>query len=539
MNAVLLAPSRGHADFEPISEIGGGENAAVRGHLHGPADFGSLGPAALTSMGYVLGPKLRLLAQELAEIYVDGSLVVVAGAGVSRASGMPGWVEIVASIQAEGSKDLAGQVHARDLEAVLTSLHRTDPIARADSLQRLLTTPVFMKRLHGALYSGLPSGESFRPSVSHWHIASLEDRTLMPDVFTSNYDDLLEDAKKALSRSGRIRHFHGRLPQKWSGTSRLGDPPVITSRDYLAAEAEKRYERFASALRDKTALLVGFSLADPNLARIIGSHARDCRAILVASPGSLTSSQQRLRLALLQRFWRGLKISVTAIEAHEELPAFLLALRREVLLKQGHSLGGLGERALKASTTHNPWTWSGAREWRSALKDAVVAAKAIAPGVRGDRSLRAGFYAIAKDGDLVHLVGSETTRHSYTEWPRRRLKADGPQPWGAAGYCYAAGVPISSSATGAAFDRNVPDDDLITWQSQRAAQKRLPASSVLCVPAWIRHTRSLVGVGVLYFSSRRSTAFEQRGDAEQLNSVLRLTLAAMIRANGVVEGGPS
>lgn len=54
-------------------------------------------------MGFVLGPKLRLLAQELAEIYATGNLVVVAGAGVSRASGLPGWNEMVATIQAEGS----------------------------------------------------------------------------------------------------------------------------------------------------------------------------------------------------------------------------------------------------------------------------------------------------------------------------------------------------------------------------------------------------------------------------------------------------
>lgn len=490
-------------------------------------------------MGFVLGPKLRSLAQELAEIYASGNLVVVAGAGVSRASGLPGWNEMVASIQAEGSRYLAGRVDPHDLDAVLASVHRTDPISRADSLQRLLTIPVFRRYLHGALYGGLPPDESFRPSTSHWHIASLEDRVLMPDVFTSNYDDLLEDAKKALARSGRVRHFHGRLPQRWSGTTRLGDPPVVTSRDYMAAEEDERYQRFAGALHDKTVLLVGFSLADPNLARIIRGHARDCRAILVASPVNLVPAQQRLRLDLLRRFWMGLRISVTAIEAHEELPAFLLALRREVMVKQGHSISAMGDRALRASATHDPWTWPGAREWRTALKDAVVAAKAIAPGVRGDRSLRAGFYAIVSDGDLVHLVGSETTRLSYARWPRRRLKADGPQPWGAAGYCYAAGVAISSSATGAAFDRNVPRSELIAWQDQRAAQKRLPASSVLCLPAWIKYRRSLVSVGVLYLSSSRSTAFEQPGDAEQLKSVLRLTLADMIRPERIIEGGPS
>jgi hypothetical protein len=361
----------------------------------------------------------------------------------------------------------------------------------------------------------------------------------MPDVFTSNFDDLLEDAKLALTRSGRVRHFHGRLPQRWSGTTRLGDPPVVTSRDFMAAEDARRYERFANALRDKTVVLVGFSLADPNLARIIRSQARDCRAVLVASPAGLEPDQQRLRLDLLQRYWRGLNISVTAIEAYEELPAFLLAVRRFVLERQGRSLSEIGARALKASASDDPWTWVGAREWRAALKAAVVAGKTLANGVRGDRSLQAGFYAIEGGDELVHLVSSETTQRAYHSWPRRRLLANELQPWGAAGYSYAAGVPITSSATGAAFDRNVPEGELLEWQSQRASQRRLPASSVLCTPAWVRFRRTLVSVGVLYFSSRRGAAFDGRGDSEQLESVLRLTLAQMIKAERVVERGPS
>lgn len=493
----------------------------------------------MASRGFVLGPGLRSLAQELAETYVQGRLVLVAGAGVSRASGMPGWREMVDTIQRGAATELAATVEPNDLDAVLTMLHRTDPISRADSLKRLLTAPVFNKKLHFALYGGLPEGERFRPSVSHWHIASLVHGSLMPEVFTSNFDDLLEDAKKALSRSGRVRHFHGRLPQKWPGTTRLGDPPVITSRDYMAAEEARRYERFRAALMDKTVLLIGFSLADPNLARLIRSQASDCRAILVASALNLTPTQQQLRLDLLRRFWRGLNISVAAIEAHEELPAFLLALRRAVLAKQGRSLGELGEHAMKAGVKHDPWTWSGAREWRAALRDAVSAAKAVAPSVRGDSSLRAGLYAIVQAGQLVHLVSSATTRQSYASWPRRSLVADDPRPWGAAGYCYAAGVPIASSATGSAFDRNVPERDLISWQSERAAQGRLPAASVLCVPGWIKYRRSLVPCGVLYFSSRRGAAFADGGETQRLQSVLRLTLAAMIRPERVVQDGPS
>jgi NAD-dependent SIR2 family protein deacetylase len=491
----------------------------------------------LPSGGSVLGPRLQSLAEELAEIYVRGDLVLVAGAGVSRASGLPGWSEMVAVMQSQAAADLAARIRADDLDLVLTQLHGADPISRADSLQRLLGTPLFRTRLQSALYGGLPTGVSFRPSISHWHLASLVDRTRMPDVFTSNFDDLLEDAKIELGRSGRVRHFHGRLPQKWAGVTRLGDPPVVTSRDYFAAESQRRYERLATALSNKTVVLVGFSLSDPNLARIIQDKALDCRAVVVASPAKLTPAQQKIRLGLLRRYWLGLNISVDAIEAHEELPAFLLTLRRRILEKQGQSMTTLGVRALREGSKFDPWACAGAREWRAALRDAVAAAKAIGEGVRGDRSLRAGFYALEATGELVHLISSQSTQRSYARWPRRRLNAGEARPWGAAGYCYAAGVPISSSATGAAFDRNVPEDQLLAWQTQRASQNRLPASSVLCVPAWVKFRRRLMSIGVLYFSSQRGAAFDAPADGEKLQEVLRLTLKAMIRDENVVEGG--
>jgi hypothetical protein len=154
--------------------------------------------------------------------------------------------------------------------------------------------------------------------------------------------------------------------------------------------------------------------------------------------------------------------------------------------------------------------------------------------VKGDRSLRAGFFAIDAAGDLVHLVSSQSTQRAFQRWPRRRLSANPNRPWGAAGYAFAAGVPITSSATGPSFDRNVPEKDLLLWQSERATQRRLPASSVLCTPAWVQFRGRLVSVGVLYFSSGRGAAFDNEEDAEELGSILELTLASMIGDDYVV-----
>lgn len=482
--------------------------------------------------GDVLGPSVRALASDLAARYVAGDLVIVAGAGVSRASGLPGWEEIIESLQTSVAS-ATPDVSAAELEAVLSSVHRSDPISRADSIQRLVGTSKFRSHLHAALYPRARIAP-YRPSVAHWHIASMVDHHLMPDVFTSNYDDLLEVAKKSLGRTGRVRHFHGRLPQGWNGTA-LADPPVVTARDYMAAEDDRRYDRLAAALEKKTVLLAGFSLSDPNLTRVIRNRAQDCRAILVASPGALSATQQKLRVDLLRRYWRGLNVSVTAIEAHEELPAFFLAMRREILALQGRTLSAVSSVALRVSVTRSLASWVGLREWRDRLEDAVEAAKQLAPSAKGDSSLRAGFYAIEPDGYLRHAVSS-ATRRSDANRPRRRLLADHRRPWGAAGYAYSAGVPIVSSSSGAAYDRNVPIDELLRWQDERAAQKRLPAASVLCVPAWVQYDRRFHPVGVLYFSSRRGAAFDDPGDDEELRSLLQLTFEGMIKPERAIGG---
>ncbi len=71
----------------------------------------------------------------------------------------------------------------------------------------------FARALHEALYPELSPTTRYTPSKIHFHIASLMGHARMSDVLTSNYDDLLEDAKKLMAARGRVRHFHGRQPQ--------------------------------------------------------------------------------------------------------------------------------------------------------------------------------------------------------------------------------------------------------------------------------------------------------------------------------------
>ncbi len=274
---------------------------------------------------------------------------------------------MVRTIEARVSEELGEKYTSGDLASALDAVHGSDPIARTDSLSRLAKAQ-FRVYLRQALYPGT-ADDPFVPSATHWHIASLGSPSLMADLFTSNYDDLLEDAKQALDRGGRVRHFHGKLPQRWNGKTVLSNPPVVTSRDYMAAEERQRYVRLAAALRNKTVLLVGFSLYDPNLTRIIRNEASDCRALIVASPKETGNPRQQvLRIELLRRFWNGLNVAVTAIEAYEELPAFFLAMRTEIARLDNRPLARIGSRALNASVKVK----SGGQEWSARVAAAVT-----------------------------------------------------------------------------------------------------------------------------------------------------------------------
>ena len=154
------------------------------------------------------------------------------------------------------------------------------------------------------------------------------------------------------------------------------------------------------------------SLADPNLMRLINRSA-DCRALVVATPGSLASEDQGIRLEMLERYYNGLGIRTVAIEAYEEVPAFLLELRRQVAVISGTSLADAGVSAFAYGARRIPadWntrtSWAAIREWRNALKDAVGAAKRLVPSLSGDASLRAGLYLVDEQGMLTHVVHSE------------------------------------------------------------------------------------------------------------------------------------
>jgi hypothetical protein len=468
--------------------------------------------------------ELKTLAAELSDKYLVGSLRIVAGAGISRASGLPSWRDMADSLETYAASESG--LGREGLSRILSVIHGDEIIGRTDTIRRLLGGPAFARGLHQALYGGDPPV----PSPAHWHLASLMDVTQMPDLYTSNFDDLLEIAHKVVGTGGRIRHFHGKLPIQWNG-ERLYRPPIVTTRDYVAAERGVLYEPLAADLADKTVLLIGVSLADPNLVRLVRENSGDCRALLVVSRKELSAADQELHLRLLKGFWQDQQVKVVAAEAYEHVPGFLMELRRQIASKRGKSWFEAGERAWSKRIVASPTTTSGLQALQESLARLVKAAKASDPRLRRDRELNAGLFLIDGTGWLVHAARSGVPTDRFSDAPKRRLNADANGPWGVAGYAFAAGIPSAATTSGSAFDRNVPRETLLEWQRERASEGRLPPASVLCVPVWCAYGRRYQPVGVIYLASSDGAAFEGiASEPSQMVNLLSAAAESMIRA---------
>ena len=349
------------------------------------------------------------------------------------------------------------------------------------------------------------------------------DRERMPDLYTANFDDLLEAAHRHVGSGGRIRHFHGKLAAGWTGT-RLYSPPIVTTRDYIQAERKANYDNLAADMANKTVLLIGLSLSDPNLARVIRENGADCRALLAVGRGRLSDEEQVVRLRLLKRFWQDQQVIVYAADGYELVPAFLLELRRQIVLKRGKSWYGEGVRAWRARVIASPNTKRGVRTLQEQLSLLLKAVRARDPRLRRDKALGAGLYLINQDGWLVHRARAPGKVDRFREMPQRQLKADVLEPWGVAGYAFTMGLPSAAMNSGAAFDQNVPVATQLKWQQERADEARLPPASVVCVPVWCVYGKRYQPVGVIYLASSDGSVFADVADARR--EILDLLAAA-------------
>jgi hypothetical protein len=170
-----------------------------------------------------------------------------------------------------------------------------------------------------------------RTTPSHQALVTLD----LPLVFTTNYDELIEqaylDAGVQLRVSVSEEQFRSRRSEKPArhlvklhGSVDQPDTIVLTRSDYARARAERKemLDYLRSELAETSFLFVGFSLSDPNF----GLLHDDIRLTYGMNVPASYSVQGR-RDPVKERYLRSLDVNTIWLDGWNTLPDFLQRLR--------------------------------------------------------------------------------------------------------------------------------------------------------------------------------------------------------------------
>lgn len=204
---------------------------------------------------------------EIAERLWSGHAAIMVGAGFSRnanaiddnAKGFPDW------------NGLGELFYEKARGEKITRERFLNPLKLADEVEASFDRPT----LHKLLIDSIPD-KDYEPSELHVKLLNLP----WSDVFTTNYDTLLERATKSVSdysyqtvvnaeglvysKSSRIIKLHGSFPD--------AKPFIITEEDYrrYPTDFAPFVNTVQQSLLENTLILIGFSGDDPNFLRWIG-----------------------------------------------------------------------------------------------------------------------------------------------------------------------------------------------------------------------------------------------------------------------------
>jgi hypothetical protein len=188
----------------------------------------------------------------------EGNAAVFAGAGLSRASGMVDWKELL--------RPLANDIHLD-----------------VDKETNLLSVAQYYKDQRGSR-GGLDSRimEAFSKGVDDNENVRILSRLPIFTYWTTNYDHLLEDGIKNANRNPDVKITSNQLSNmkpnrdcviyKMHGDVDTPSEAVLTREDYETYDRDRPLFRTAlqGDLISKVFLFIGFSFVDPNLTYLLG-----------------------------------------------------------------------------------------------------------------------------------------------------------------------------------------------------------------------------------------------------------------------------
>lgn len=458
--------------------------------------------------------------ERLHRYYREGKLRVLVGAGVSMAADFPGWDTLNRALlhglleddppDDENLETLVEQLYtALGRESAADFVWQTEDPGRGGDFFRL-----FVK----ALYQGRSVHELPIPAVAS-QLAAMADRA---GLYTTNYDPLLELGLAQLHGSARpaddwqrfragpetmlrpgVRHLHGWLDPD----GHAGGTFVLTESHYIAlqsAAGASPNQDLAELLEGEGAvLIVGMSLADPNLRRLLYLRALSPFVIAPTYAVIKKSSHQRTD-ELHQTYWRLRKTTIVSIDKHESL----LPVLRQIQ----HGVPVAGQRppwlhlAASAVAQHDPFD----DDWQSDAWDKLrqLRDRLIRQGPEpGEEAIHISLFRVMADVVEIRLIASthpprpRTRQQAIHHAEQRRLSVRVGEEQGIAGLSFASGLKHESfkpENLNANFTRAMAE----TWATDFASLVAVPIHAAGVAAG----ERFWVPVGVIVVTSSRGEA---------------------------------
>lgn len=293
----------------------------------------------------------------LARAFNKRNLVLVLGAGVSSASKIPTWDDLLRRLLVVTMQRSEGAIPAtqQQVETLAKALHQAQagaPLLEASYLAAILKTD-FAPRVRSALY------ETARDHDANQTLQAVEDLCAtgnVRSVITYNFDDLLErrltvrDVSHRVVTDDRARswddeklcvyHVHGYLPRH-DPDANIGDRTLVFAEDAYHTLYHEPYHWAnlvqLNALRESVCLFVGMSLTDPNQTRLLRlaansptlrrHYALKQRIALSAPPDgvppNVIEGVLRSYHRHLETTFEALRLSLLWFEEFDEIPELL------------------------------------------------------------------------------------------------------------------------------------------------------------------------------------------------------------------------
>lgn len=248
------------------------------------------------------------IIRQLTDLYSSGQFSLFLGAGVSSSAGMPDWGKLLSSLfvmyltQELDPKDNIDDLAINELVSRLNAVDEPSALMAARYLRKGLIRPEadtkdFLKAITKSLY-GLRNTDFLISSSLIKSIVTLcmprRTGAKVRSVITYNFDDLLERQLNERSILHKcvytqnetydpdelpVYHVHGFLPEYHAGYDHLDGSTLVFSEEGYHQIYSDAYHWSnlvqLNSLRENICLMIGLSMTDPNLRRLLDIAARN------------------------------------------------------------------------------------------------------------------------------------------------------------------------------------------------------------------------------------------------------------------------